>query len=104
MECNQVQVALELSLQGTDHQFVKVKVAQWCLTLCDLMDYTVHGILQARVLEWEASPSPRHLPNPGIEPRFPALREDFFLPAEPQGKPKNTGLGSLSLFQQIFPT
>ena len=104
MECNQVQVALELSLQGTDHQFVKVKVAQWCLTLCDLMDYTVHGILQARVLEWEASPSPRHLPNPGIEPRFPTLQEDFFLPAEPQGKPKNTGLGSLSLFQQIFPT
>ena len=56
MECNQVQVALELSLQGTDHQFVKVKVAQWCLTLCDPMDYTVHGILQARILEWEASP------------------------------------------------
>ena len=32
----------------------KVKVAQLCLTLCDPMDYTVHGILQARILEWEA--------------------------------------------------
>ena len=31
---------------------VKVKVAQLCLTLCDPVDYTVHGILQARILEW----------------------------------------------------
>ena len=35
---------------------VKVKVAQSCLTLCDPMDYTVHGILQARILEWVAFP------------------------------------------------
>ena len=33
---------------------VKVKVAQLCPTLCDPMDYTVHGILQARILEWVA--------------------------------------------------
>ena len=31
---------------------VKVKVTQSCPTLCDPMDYTVHGILQARTLEW----------------------------------------------------
>ena len=43
-----------------------------------------------------------NLPNPGIEPRSPALQEDS-LPAEPQGKPKNTGAGSLSLLQGIFP-
>ena len=30
---------------------VKVKVAQFCPTLCDPMDYSVHGILQARILE-----------------------------------------------------
>ena len=36
--------------------FVKVKVAWSCLTLCDPMDYTVHGILQARVLECLAIP------------------------------------------------
>ena len=35
---------------------VKVKVAQLCLTLCDPMDYTVHGILQARILERVAYP------------------------------------------------
>ena len=32
----------------------EVKVTQSCLTLCDPMDYTVHGILQARILEWAA--------------------------------------------------
>ena len=44
-----------------------------------------------------------NLPNPGIKPRSPTLQADS-LPAEPQGKPKNTGVGSLSLLQQIFPT
>ena len=37
----------------------KVKVAQFCLTLWDPMDYTVHGILQARILESVAFPFPR---------------------------------------------
>ena len=32
----------------------KVKVAQSCPTLCNPMDYTVHGIVQARILEWVA--------------------------------------------------
>ena len=35
---------------------------------------TIHGILQARILEWVAFPSLGHLPNPGIEPRSPALQ------------------------------
>ena len=48
-------------------------------------------------------PSPGDLPNPGIEPRSPALQADS-LPAEPQGKPKNTGVGTLSLLQEIFLT
>ena len=67
------------------------------------MDHTVHGILQARILEWVAFPSPGDFPNPGIEPRSPVLQADS-LPAEPQGKPKKTGVGSLSLLQRIFPT
>ena len=33
---------------------MKVKIAQSYLTLCDPMDFTVHGILQARILEWVA--------------------------------------------------
>ena len=48
-------------------------------------------------------PSPGDLPNPGIKPRSPTLQLDS-LPAEPQGKPENTGLVSLSLLQGIFPT
>ena len=63
----------------------KVKVSQLCLTLCDPMDYIVHGILQARILEWEAFSFSRGLPNPGIEPRSPPLQVDS-LQAEPQGK------------------
>ena len=51
----------------------------------------------------EPFPSPGDLPNPGIKPRSPALQADS-LPAEPPGKPKNTGVGSLSLLQQLFLT
>ena len=77
--------------------------AQLCLTLCDPMDYTVHGILQERILEYVAFPFSGDLPYTGIEPRSPTLQAEF-LPAEPQGKPKNTGVVSLSLFQWIFST
>jgi len=60
------------------------------------MVYTVHGILQARILEWVA------YFFPGIEPQSPALEADS-LPAEPPGKPKNTGVASLPFLQWIFP-
>ena len=49
------------------------------------MDYAVHGLLQARILEWVAFLFSRDLPNPGIEPRSPTLQADSF-PAEPQGE------------------
>ena len=80
-----------------------MKVARLCPTLCDPMDYTVYGILQVRIREWVAFPFFRESSQPGIEPRSPVLQADS-LPAEPQGKPKNTGVGSLSLLQQIFLT
>jgi len=67
------------------------------------MDYTVHGILQARTLEWVAFPFSKGPSNPGIKPRSPALQADS-LPAESQGKPKNNGVGSLAFLQGIFPT
>ena len=61
-------------------------VAQSCPTLCDsLPGSSVHGILQARILEWAAIPSPGDLPDPGIETGSPALQADS-LPAEPPGK------------------
>ena len=67
------------------------------------MDYTVHGILQARILEWVAFPYNRGSPKPGNEPRYPTLKADS-VTAEPPGKPKNARVGSLSFLQQSVPT
>ena len=83
---------------------MKVKVTQSCPTLCNPMYYTIHGILQVRILEWvPVSPSPGDLPNPGIKPWSLTLQGNS-LPAEPSGKPKNTEVGCLSLLQGISTT
>ena len=68
------------------------------LTLCDSMEFS-----RPKYWSGQSFPSPGDLPNPGIQPRSPSLQADS-LPAEPQGKPKNTGVGSLSLLQGIFLT
>ena len=65
---------------------VSVLVAQLCLTLCNPMGssspgFFVHGILQARILEWVAIPSLGDLPDPEMEPGSPALQADS-LPSE----------------------
>ena len=65
--------------------------------------WTVHGVLQARILEGVAFPFSRGSSQPRDRTQVPALQADS-LPAEPQGKPKNTGAGSLSLLQWIFLT
>ena len=70
------------------------------------------GLLPARLLSpWGFSrieywsgipcPPPEDLPNPGIEPSSPALQVDS-LPSEPRGKPKNTGVDSLSFLQAMI--
>ena len=56
------------------------------------------GILQARILEWVAMPSSRG----SSQPRSPTLEADS-LQSEPPGKPKNTGVGSLTLLQGNLP-
>ena len=67
---------------------VRAKFLQLCLTLCDLMDCSlpgssVHGISQARILEWIAISDPAgDLPDPGIELESltsPALAGGFFI-------------------------
>ena len=73
-----------------------MKVAQSCPTLCDPMDYSVHGILQARILDWVTFPFSGGLPNPGIEPRSSALQADS-LPAEPRDKESTDNRGDLDL-------
>ena len=61
-------------------KWVKLKVAQSCLTVtpwdCSPPGSSGYGILQARIQEWVAISYSRDLPNPGIEPRSPALQVD----------------------------
>ena len=61
-----------------------VKVTQSCPTLCDLMDYTVHGILQARILEWVTFPFSRGSSQPRDWTWVSTLQADS-LPSEYQG-------------------
>ena len=88
-------------LAGERGMEVEVKVTQLCLTLRS------RGLSMgfSRPEYWSGwpFPSPRDLPNPGIKPGSPALQADS-LPAETHGKPKNAGVGFLSLLQGIFPT
>ena len=67
-----------------------VKVAQSRPTLCEPMDYAVHGTPEY----WSGQPFPSlgDLSNPGIKPRSPALQADS-LPAEPQAKPNVNWMG-----------
>ena len=81
----------------------EVKVTQSYLTLCHSVDNIVHGILQARILEWVAVPFSRGSSQPRDRTQSPTLQADS-LPAEPPGKSKNTGVGSLPRLQWIFPT
>ena len=57
---------------------VKVKFAQSCPTLCDSMDYTVHGILQARILEWAAFPFSRGSSKPRDCTQVSCIAGGFF--------------------------
>ena len=75
-------------------EMVKLKsesVSSSVVSLCDPRDCSppgssVHGVLQAGVLQWVATPSSRESPDPGIKARSPALQADS-LPAELPGKP-----------------
>ena len=66
----------------------KVKIIQSCLTLCDLMDYSVHGILQVRILERLVILFSRgsSQPRPGIKPRSHIVG-GFFYQLSHQGSP-----------------
>ena len=57
---------------------VKVKVAQSCPTLCDPIFYTVHGILQARILEWVAFPFSRGSSQPRDQTQVSHIAARFF--------------------------
>ena len=71
-----------------------------CSVVYNPMDY---GILQVRILDWAAFPFSRGSSQPRDRTQVSHIAGRFFT-SEPPGKPKNTGVGSLSLRQGIFPT
>ena len=74
-------------------------------TLCEpCKDYTAHGILQARRLEWVAFPFSRGSSQPRDWTQVSHMAGGFFYQLKPQGKAKNAGVGSLSLLQRIVLT
>ena len=88
---------------------VLAKLLQSCLTLCDPVDCSPPascpwGFSRQEYLSGLPCPSPGDIPNPGIEPRSPALLTDSLPSESPAGKPKNTRVGRLSLLQGNFPT
>ena len=77
---------------------MNVLVTQFCPTLCDPMDcslpgFSVHGILQARILEWVAMPSSKgDLPDLGIKtmsPASPALQVAYLPLIHQESPPKD---------------
>ena len=83
------------------------KSLQSCLTLCDPMDYIVHGILQARILQWIAFPFSRGSSQPRdwtqVRSRSPALQVNS-LPAEPQGKTMRSLILGLGQYKERWVT
>ena len=55
-----------------------MKVAQSCPTLCDPLDYRVHGILQARTVEWVAFPFSRGSSQPRNRTQVSGIAGGFF--------------------------
>ena len=80
-----------------------MKVAHSCPTLCDPMDYTVHGILQARILEWVAFPfSGGVFSTQGSSPGLSHCRRILYQLTH-KGKPKNTGVGTVRKTENTEP-
>ena len=65
-------------IDGETVETVKVRIAQSCLTLCDPMDYTIHGILQAIRLEWVAFPFSRGSSQPKDQTQISHNAGGFF--------------------------
>ena len=71
----------QLSTHRTCHLFLcqcEVKATQLCLTLCNPIDYRVHGILQARILEWLAFPFSRGPSQPRDWTQVSCIAGEFF--------------------------
>ena len=65
-----------------------MKVAQLCPILCDSMDYTVHRIFQARILEWVAVPFSKGSSQPRDQTQISHTVGRFFTNLSYQGSPR----------------
>ena len=79
---------LHILLLGIFLLEVKVQVSQSCPTLCDPMDYTAHGILQARILKWVAFPFSRGSSQPRGWTQISCIAGRFFNQLSHQGRPR----------------
>ena len=91
---------------GSMNNYLGSSESEICSVLSDSLH--PHGLyspwnLQVRILEWVAFPFSRGSSQTRNRTQVSCIAADS-LPTEPQGKPKNTGVGSLSLLQWIFLT
>ena len=80
-----------------------MKVAQLCLTLCNTMDYTAHGSLQVRILEWVAIPCSWGSSQPRDQTQVSRIAGGFFtsdLPAR-EGYKWKLGFGHVEMFIRL---
>ena len=70
---------------------------------CSPPGSSVHGILQARRLEWVAFPAPGDLPNPGAEPTSSTLAGAFFT-TDPPGMPETKGHTFFKSLEDLWPS
>ena len=66
---------------------VKMKVVQSCPAFCDPVDYIVHGILQARILEWVAFPFSMRSSQPRDQTQVSLIAGGFFYQLSHKGNP-----------------
>ena len=83
--------------------FGKIKVFELCLTLCDPMDSSLWNSPGQKTGVGSCCLLQRIFPIQGLNPEAPTLQVNS-LSAEPPGKPKNIGIGSLSFLQRVFQT
>ena len=95
-------------MRGRSSFKVKVLIAQWCLTFCDPMDSSmgssVHGTLQARILEWVAISFSRGSSQPRDQTKVSCIARRFFTIWAARQVPSSLRLFSflLSDFLQAF--
>ena len=97
-----LQTLYHLSHLGSPKE-CEVEVAQLCLTLCDPTDYTVHGILQARILEWVTFPFSRGSSQPRDRTQVSCIAGGFFTRSATGSHSESKGFPGGAVVQNLPP-